>query len=34
LNTNKSIPNIPFTNGIVFPQEVWAECKGKKLFVE
>lgn len=34
LNTNKSIPSIPFTNGIVFPQEVWAECKGKKLFVE
>ena len=32
LNTNKEIPNIPGTESIVFPQEVWAECKNKQRY--
>ena len=31
LNTNRSIPNIPFTDSIVFPQEIWAECNKKQI---
>ncbi len=26
LNSEKEVPNIPFTKSIVFPQEVWAAC--------
>jgi len=26
LNTEKDIPTIPFSDRIVFPQEIWAEC--------
>jgi len=29
LNTDIGVPNIPFTQTIVFPQEVWEECKFK-----
>ncbi len=30
LNTEKDVPNIPFTKSIVFPQEVWAACQEKE----
>lgn len=30
LNTEKDIPNIPFTEQIVFPQEVWGACNVKQ----
>lgn len=29
LNTERDVPNIPFTKSIVFPQEVWASCHDK-----
>ena len=31
LNTEKGIPNIPFSKSIVFPQEVWASCHNKRF---
>jgi hypothetical protein len=32
LNTEKDIPNIPFSKSIVFPQEVWATCHQKQIY--
>ena len=32
LNTEKSIPSIPFSKSIVFPQEVWASCRNKRFY--
>ncbi len=33
LNTEKDVPDIPFTKSIVFPKEVWAACHEKETFV-
>ncbi|MFC1607469.1 hypothetical protein ACFL47_05815 [Candidatus Latescibacterota bacterium] len=30
-NTNKGIPDIPFTDRIIYPQEVWEACTVRKL---
>lgn len=27
LNTGKGVPRIPFTESIIFPQEIWSGCK-------
>ncbi|MBF0509176.1 MAG: hypothetical protein HQK57_09665 [Deltaproteobacteria bacterium] len=31
LNTGKGIPNVPGTDSIIFPQEIWEECAHIKL---
>ena len=33
LNTERDIPNIPFSETIVFPHEVWAACNEKEIYV-
>ena len=30
LNTGKGVPNIPGTDRIIFPQEIWSGCSNKK----
>jgi hypothetical protein len=34
LNTDKGIPNIPWSKRIVFPQEVWASCHNVRFHGE
>lgn len=32
LNTEKGVPNLPFSKSIVFPQEVWESCPMRQRF--
>lgn len=31
LNTGKGVPNIPGTNSVIFPQEIWSGCPNQKV---
>jgi hypothetical protein len=31
LNTGKGIPNVPGTDSVIFPQEIWSGCPNRKV---